>query len=158
MDTATYPDPAVAAVLAECAVPVRIDVFKDRERAKAHRAIWTPMTVFLDADGREHHRALGFHPPRDFAALVLLASGLASFAGGKTDAALPRFDRIAAEFADTESAPEAIYFRGVCRFKRSKDTRPIYDACREIVERYPNHFWAKKIGFVTRYRDFNAAP
>jgi TolA-binding protein len=155
MDTVAYPDPELQKVLSEKAVPVRLNILKEREQAKAMRAIWTPLVIFIDGDGREQHRFLGYHPPREYAAVVLLTSGLAAFGAGKIDEALTCFERIGKDYADSQQAPEATYWRGVCAFKKTKSTQPIYDACREIVANYPNHFWAKKIGFVSRYRDFN---
>ena len=155
MDTVAYQDAKLKDVLARKTVPVRLNILKERDAAKSFRAIWTPTVMFLEPDGREHHRFLGYHPPQDFAAVVLLTSGQAAFGAGKIDEAQACFDEIVAKFVDTESAPEATYWRGVCAFKKTKSTQPIYDACRNIVQKYPNHFWAKKIGFVTRYKDFN---
>lgn len=155
MDTASYPDGPLGELIARYTIPVRFNILKDRDQAKALRAIWTPTVLFLDADGREQHRFLGFHPPREYGAVVLLASGVAAFGSGRIDDALACFDRITREFADTDPAPEATYWRGVCAFRKTKNTQPIYDACREVVQRYPNHLWAKKVGFVTRYKDFN---
>ncbi len=155
MDTVTYPDKLVGEILSQYTVPVRLNILKERDQAKAMRAIWTPTVIFLDQTGREHHRILGYHPPREFAAVVTLAAGLCGFATGRSDDALPCFERIVKDFGDTQLAPEATYWRGVCNFKRSKSTTPIYEACKEIVAKYPNSFWAKKIGFVTRYQDFN---
>jgi hypothetical protein len=155
MDTVAYRDAKLQDVLARKTVPVRLNILKERDAAKSFRAIWTPTVMFLDADGREHHRFLGYHPPQDFAGVVLLTAGQAAFGAGKIDDAQTCFDEIVTAFGDSESAPEATYWRGVCAFKKTKNTQPIYDACRDIVRRYPHHFWAKKIGFVTRYPDFN---
>ena len=147
MDTVTYPEigdvPGVA--------PVRLNVMKERDAAKRLDARWTPTFIFMDAQERQAHRFMGYHPPAEFVAQVQLARGHAGFAFGDTAGGLAALEAVEAP----EFKPEAMYWAGVCRFKLEKSTQPIYDACREIVEKYPDHFWAKKVGFVTKYRDFN---
>lgn len=154
MDAVTYPDPTVRGVLTEHTVPVRLNILKERDLAKRYGAFWTPFFFTVDPGGRVFHSRPGFLPPAEFAAQVLLAVGLARFQRNEHDRAIRFFEEIASRFADTLSAPEAVYWNGVCLFKKTRDTRPIYDACRRIVERYPDSEWALKVGFVTRYKDF----
>lgn len=150
----TYPDATVKAVLGEFVEHRRLDIMKEREEAKRLGARWTPTLIFLE-DGVEHRRFVGYYPPRDFACEVLLARGHADFFAGRHDRAKAVFDRAAKEFADAEGAPEAMYWAGVCGFKMSKSTQPIYDACKAIVATYPGHFWARKLAFTAKYKDFN---
>ena len=154
MDAVSYPNEQLSRVMEEHVAPVRLNIMKERDLAKRFDARWTPTFVFLDAGERVHHRFIGFHPPREMAAQVQLARGHAAFAAGDVDGALAGFEAVDAP----EFAPEAMYWAGVCRFKKTKDTQPIYDACRSIVKEYPNHFWATKVGFVAKYKDFNLAP
>lgn len=155
MDTVSYPDARLNAVVGERAVPVRLNIMKERDAAKRLGARWTPTVIFLDADGREHHRFLGFLPPDEYAAQVHLAAGHATFAAGRFEDAEAAFRRVVDDHPRADAAPEALYWSGVARFKITKSTQPIYDACKAVVERYPGHLWAKKVGFVARYKDFN---
>jgi hypothetical protein len=155
MDAAAYPDEELQRVIDQVSIPVRLNLLSARDTAKELRALWTPTVLFLDPEGRERHRFLGFLPPREYSAAALLASALWAFAEGRVDDAAARFDRVRQEFGDTDSAPEATYWSGVCGFRKTKSTQPIYNACREIVEKFPRHLWARKVGFVTRYKDFN---
>lgn len=155
MDAVTYPSERVKDVLARHTVGVRLNVFQERESAKRFRAYWTPTFLYVDPDGRELHRWLGYAPPDEFAAQVLLGVGLSHFQNAQFDRALGCFSEILERHPGSDLAPEATYWRGVCTFKKTKDTTPIYSACKEIVAKYPNSPWAKKIGFVSKYKDFN---
>lgn len=143
----TYPEVGDALDVA----PVRLNVMKERDAAKRLDARWTPTFIFMDSQERQAHRFMGYHPPAEFVAQVALARGHAGFASGDFAGARAAFESVEAP----EFKPEAIYWTGVCRFKLEKSTQPIYEACKTIVERYPGHFWAKKVGFVTKYVDFN---
>lgn len=155
MDAVTYPDDRVREVLARHTVGVRLNVLQERELARRFRAYWTPTFLCVDADGRELHRWMGYAPPEEFAAQVLLGVGLSYFQNGQMDRALECFGEILQRHAGSDAAPEATYWRGVCTFKKTRDTTPIYEACREIVTRYPNTPWARKVSFVFKYKDFN---
>lgn len=147
MDTVTYPEVGDALGVA----PVRLNIMKEREAAKRLDARWTPTFIVMDAAERQAYRFFGYHPPAEFLAQVALARGHAGFASGDFAGARAAFESVEAP----EFKPEAIYWAGVCRFKLERSTQPIYDACKAIVERYPNHLWAKKVGFVVRYENFN---
>lgn len=157
MDAATYPSAPVREILTRNTVPVRLDVMRAREEAKRLRAVWTPTFLYLSADGREFHRSLGYLPPEEFTAQVLLGTGLAHFQEGRFDAATAAFEESASRFSATFAAPECLYWKGVCGFKTTRNLQPIYDACQEIVKRYPRSEWATKVGFVSKYADFNLA-
>ena len=154
MDAVTYPSAVVRDILQKHTVAVRLDVMKERDLAKRIGAYWTPSFFYMDGDKVCHHW-LGYLPPEDFAAQILVGVGMTRFQTSRTDDALACFDEAATRFAGTTPAPEALYWRGVCRFKKSKDPKPIYEACKEIVAKYPGSTWAKKVGFVHKYKDFN---
>lgn len=156
MDAVTYPSSVVREMLKAYTVPARVDVLKERELSKRLGAFWTPSVFYLDGD-RVQHQWLGYLPPEEFAAQILLGVGLTRFKSGATDEALPRFEEITARFPKSLAAPESVYWRGVCLFRKTKDTKPIYEACRRIVAEYPGSPWAMKIGFVSKYKDFNLA-
>jgi TolA-binding protein len=105
------------------------------------------MFVFLDGDGVEHHRFLGYLPPDEFSAQVEFAHGRRAFNTGRYDEALKRYQTVVEKYPATDAAPESLYWTGVCEFKLTKDGQKITTACREVVRRYPGHIWAKKLGF-----------
>lgn len=158
LDTVVYPSAVVKQVLSDHLVPVRINVLQDREAAKRHRAFWTPTMLFSDAEGAEYHRLMGYYPPEEFAAQLLLGVGLSRLQKSETDRAMTTFEEIGARFGTSHAAPVALYWKGVCGTRKVKNSGPIYEACKEVVARYPGSEMAMKIGFVTKYKDFNIKP
>jgi thioredoxin 1 len=47
-----------------------IDVKKDKEAARRYRVYMIPVQVFLDRDGREFHRHVGFYPYAEIASVL----------------------------------------------------------------------------------------
>ncbi|MBI4565688.1 MAG: tetratricopeptide repeat protein [Planctomycetes bacterium] len=148
LERATFPEEAVATEVNEWVVPVKLNVLKDRELTKRHRVPWTPAFLFVDAEGVEQHRFMGYLPPDEFSAQIHLAAGKDAFAKGDYGAARRRYQDLVDRYGRTDAAPEALYWTGVCDFKLTKDESKIYDRCREVVQRYPGHIWAKKLGFI----------
>ena len=138
----------VATELAANAVPFRANVLTERDLSKKNRVPWTPTFIFFDGDGVEHHRFIGYLPPREFSAQVRLAAAKAAFNRGAWEDSARRYAEIAEQFAETDAAPESVYWIGVCDFKRTKNVERIYEQCRETAKRYPNHIWGKKLNFV----------
>ena len=64
MDAETYPAPAVAGLIAEHFVAVKLLLGRreDQARFRAHRVIWTPTLAVLDRRGEEHYQAPGYLP------------------------------------------------------------------------------------------------
>jgi len=139
---------AVAAEVAERVVPARVNVLTERDLTKRMRVPWTPTFLFVDADGLEHHRFIGYLPPDEFAAQIHLAGARAAFNRASWEEAARRYAHLAEKFPETDAAPESIYWIGVCDFKRTKNDQRIYEQAREVVRRYPNHIWAKKLKFI----------
>jgi hypothetical protein len=47
-------------------------------------------------------------------------------------------------YADTTSAPEAIYWKAVCNYKRTNDHTVLGDVPKQLQEKYPTSVWALK--------------
>ncbi len=139
-------------------MPVRLDVLAERETAKKLGAYWTPMVLYMDpaGEGRILHRWLGYLPPEEFAAQVLVGVGLANYQLGRMEKAAACFAGVVERFGKTCFAPEAVYWQGVCTFRKMKGGNAIYDACRRIVDEYPGTLWAKKLEFTKKYKDFSS--
>ena len=129
-------------------MPVRVDVLKERELSKRWRIPWTPTFVFVDGSGLEHHRFIGYLPPDEFLAQVHLAGAREAFGSGRHEEALKRYGALVERFPESDAAPESLYWTGVCEFKLTKDVGRIAEKNREVLKRYPNHIWAKKLAFA----------
>lgn len=143
-----YSDPSVAEFVTRQFVPVRVHVKEQAEAFKRlgerFNAQWTPTVLIVDPDGQERHRIEGFLPADDFVAQLTLGLAHAEFARGRFAEAEPIFQRVADTHPKTESAPEALYWAGVSRYKATNDAGALVDTARAFSQRYTDTSWAKK--------------
>jgi hypothetical protein len=143
-----YPDERVAGFIQENFLPARVHVKNQpedfRRLGERYGAPWTPTLLVLDPDGTERHRIEGFLPAEDLLAQLMLGLGHSAVARQQWDAAKRRFEDVLKRFPETEAAPEALYWRGVARYKASNDSSALADTAREFTRRYQDSMWAKK--------------
>ena len=143
-----YSDPRVAEFITENFRPVRIHVREDPEAWKKVGlelgVTWTPTILVVSPDGKEQHRIEGFLPADDF--LAQLAMGLAKAAFNRSDFsdAERRYQDVLSKYPGTESAPEALYWAGVSRYKGTNDATALKETARAFTKRYRDTAWAKK--------------
>ena len=155
MDAVTCPQESVQKTVTQHAVPVRIDMWGERDLSRKLKALWTPNFLYLDPDGNEWHRELGYLPPDEWTARFLVGSGLYYMQTRQLDKSAACFGEAVEKFPNTHAAPEARYFQGVCGMRKSKVVKPIYEACKEVIDRWPDSIWAKKLAFTKKYDSFD---
>jgi TolA-binding protein len=55
-----------------------------------------------------------------------------------------RYTQIIERHPQTAAAPEAVYWRGVTRYKKTNDHNVLGGVAKELEEKYPESVWAKK--------------
>ena len=80
-----------------------------------------PPVLVLDETGVERHRIEGFVPTDDFLAQLKLGLAKSSLQRGAFDDAERRFREVVVEHPQSESAPEALYWAGVSKYKGQND-------------------------------------
>jgi hypothetical protein len=138
-----YPDERVASFVMENFIPVRIHVKEQPENFARFGAQWTPTILILDPDGNERHKIEGFLPANEFLAQLELGLAHAAFAQNDFAEAEKLFGVVAAS-DDGEAAPEAVYWSGVSRYKRTNDPGALKETNRTLSSRFPKSSWAKK--------------
>jgi len=111
---------------------------------KRYSIKWTPTIIVLDADGDEHHRFIGFLPPEDFIAQIILGKGKAEFDLDHFDQAIQCFQEVLNRYPKTGGAPEAQYYLGVARYKASRDPKELKLGLEVLQREYPSSEWTKK--------------
>jgi hypothetical protein len=143
-----YPDERVARFIQENFLPVRVHVQNQpedfRRLGQRYNAPWTPALLILDPEGTERHRIEGFLPAEDLLAQLTLGLGHSAFARQQWEEAERRFVEVVDRFPNTEAAPEALYWKGVARYKRTSDAGALAETGREFTRRYQGSSWAKK--------------
>jgi hypothetical protein len=142
MGAVTYPDQSVAEFVMGRTVPIQ--VLADSPLADEFKVKWTPTIAILDYYGKEHHRTVGFFPPAEFIPSLLLGIGKIDFDTDQFNDAIVQFDRLLGDFPRSKAAPEAIYLRGVSRFKSSHDAAPLKEAYERLKAGYPDSEWTQR--------------
>jgi hypothetical protein len=143
MDAVAYPDPAVIEFVNSSLIPLRIPA-DDPDLAPRFKVKWTPDLLILETDGSQQHRTLGFYPPRELIASLLLGMGKAFFNRPDRAVACDCFGRIIKEFPDSSMAPEAIYLNGVSRYIESHDVSNLIGIYDRLTADYPDSPWATR--------------
>jgi len=143
MDAVTYPEERVGTFIQETMVPLRIK-FDTQPFSTNFNIKWTPTLIALDAEGKEHHRVVGFLPPEELIPSLLLAIAKCSFDQEQFSSALSAMERILAEYPKSDSAPEALFLRGVARYKTTHNPTPLKEAYEQLHTQYPTSEWTKR--------------
>ena len=107
-------------------------------------AVWTPTVLLLDSDGKEHVRLEGYLPNFELNAALRAGLGRIAFARKQYDSAERWYSEVIAHYADSHSAPEAMYWRAVATYKATNDHTALGKVAEELRNRYPSSVWASK--------------
>jgi hypothetical protein len=141
----TYPHPAVRQAIAERFVPLKLDLFADREAVRPLNVVWTPTLLFADRRGTIHHRSLNFLPPADFLDLLDVGEASVRLRWGEYDRAIELLDAVSARDPDAPTAPEAIFLRGIAVYLKTRDNAAMHRVWGELRERFPGSIWTRRI-------------
>src|SRR5512134_2846423 len=127
MGAVTYPNAQVAEFISKHLIPLQV-AYNTQPLAKNFNVQWTPTLITLDADGKEHHRTIGFLPPEELIPSLLLGIAKCHFDSERMGDALENLERLSSQYPKSDSAPEGIFLRGVSRYKSTHDPKPLKEA------------------------------
>ena len=143
MGAVTYPNAKVIEFVERYFVPIQV-LFDHKPLSSDFNIQWTPTVITLDADGKEHHRTIGFLSPEEFVPSLMLGIAKCHFDRGNFAEALSTLERLVADYPKSDSTPEAIYLRGVSRYKSTHDPKPLKEAYEKLQAAYPSSEWTKR--------------
>ena len=143
MGAVTYPDERVAKFLSLNFVPVQLQSSNTAMMQK-FAVSWTPTLIVLDADGREHYRAVGFFTPEDMIATFMAAKGRWALGTEQLADACALFEEVISTYPDKDAAAESIFFLGVAKYKMSHDPKPLRETYDQLKARFPQSMWTKQ--------------
>lgn len=143
MDAVTYPDEKVVTFVQKNLIPLRV-AFDFQPLATQFNLKWTPTLITLDPEGKEHQRTVGFLPPDELIPSLLLGIAKSYFNRERFSEALITLDKIMTDHSQSDSAPEAVYLRGVCGYKSTHNPKPLKDAYEQLEKKYPSSEWTKR--------------
>jgi thioredoxin-related protein len=107
MDTVTYPNSRTVEFVNRYMIPLRANTNSVAAWATRFAIQYTPTVITLDADGKEHHRTVGFLPPEEFIPSLMLGIGKAHFDANQFTKARAILECLLAEFPLSQAAPAA---------------------------------------------------
>ncbi len=143
MGAVTYPNPEVIDFISESMIPLQV-LFDDQPLSVDFNVKWTPTLVTLDTEGIEHHRTVGFLSPEELIPSLLLGIAKSYFETDRFAEALENLERLLDGHPNSDAAAEAIYLRGVSRYKSTQDPKPLKEAYEQLAADYPSSEWTRR--------------
>lgn len=143
LEAVTFPDTEVSNFIMDRMVALRCDVAA-KPLTSEFRVVWTPTLIVLDYYGKEYQRTVGYLPPADLAASLLLGIGKVAFENDQFSEAVMNFNTLLNGYPASAMAPEAVFLRGVARFKSSHQAAPLKDAYQQLLSEYPGSTWTSR--------------
>lgn len=143
MGAVTYPDERVAKFISLNFVPVQVQT-TNQGMMQRFSVSWTPTLLVLDADAREHYRAVGFFTPEDMIATFMTAKGSWALGTDQLPEARAIFEEVISCYPDKDAAAEALFLLGVAKYKMTHDPKPLREAYDQLTAKFPESTWTKR--------------
>jgi hypothetical protein len=143
MDQVSFTETGVTNFITDRMIALRAEV-GDRNLASDFRVVWTPTLIVLDYYGKEHQRTVGYIPPDELVASLLLGIGKVGFENDQFSEAVIQLNTLLNGFPKSASAPEAVYLRGVARYKSSHAVGVLKDTYQQLLAQYPESKWTRR--------------
>ena len=143
MEAVTFPTIAVESFLTDRMVPLQVPAGSSTLAAE-FKVVWTPTLIVLDYYGKEHQRTVGFLPPEEIVASLLLGIGKSALNNGQYNEAVLQLNTLVNGYPQSAAAPESIYLRGVSRFKSSQSVTALKECYQQLSREYPDTEWTKR--------------
>ena len=105
-------------------------------------ALWTPSVLILDHKGTERFRLEGYLPKDEFRAWLELGLARVAFMSKAWADAENRYTAVLEKYPNSSAAPEALYWKGVSRYKTTNDHTVLGELPGQFQEKYPDSPWA----------------
>jgi len=146
LDDETFADPDVVREIASRFVPLKLDLFQDREFTRQHQVFWTPTILIADHSGKVRYTSVNYLPPAEFRDILDIGEGLAAMRWKGYDKAIDLFTDVRNRTPEGPLTAEAIYWRGIAAyFRDGKSSTSANAEWDELLERFPGSIWAKRV-------------
>lgn len=143
MDAVTYPRENVIKAMNEHVVALRI-AHNAKPISEEFNVKWTPALYILDSEGKVHMGCTGFLPAEEFIPWLIMGHGMVHFDHNELEKAAGIFESIQNDHADSDSAPQALFFNAVCKYKINHAAEPLKEVYGKLQNQYPSSIWSKK--------------
>lgn len=143
MDKVTFSNAEVVNFITDRMVPVRLPADHSRHAAD-FRVVWTPTIMVLDLYGTGHQRSIGYLPPEEMVASLLLGISKVALDNGQYNEAVLQLNTLLNGYPEAACAAEAVYLTGVSRYRSSHSPTVLKECQQKLSSEYPNSEWAKR--------------
>jgi TolA-binding protein len=98
----------------------------------------------MDSDGTERFRIEGYLPKAEFRAQLELGLARVAFMNKHWADAERMYAQVVERYPDSKAAPEAIYWKGVSRYKQTNDHHVLGEVPEQLKGKYADSVWALK--------------
>jgi thioredoxin-related protein len=144
LEAESYADVEVSTFINENFLSVEAHIKEHPVYFHRFDAVWTPTVLIMDSSGEERWRIEGYLPKNEFRSQLEIGLARISFMDKQWADAEQRYTQVMERYPETAAAPEAVYWRGVSRYKRTNDHTVLGGVAEELEEKYPQSVWAKK--------------
>jgi Tetratricopeptide repeat len=109
-------------------------------------AVWTPTVLILDSDGVERMRLEGYLPKDEFRAQLEMGLARLAFMNKDWADAERRYAEVLDHYPKSKAAPEALYWKGVSRYKATNDHTILGELPGQFKEKYPRQHMGPEDG------------
>jgi len=153
----TLPKMSVIDAITENFVPVLLETSERPNDAATYSVDWTPTFIVADDTGLEITRWVGFLPEDDFLAQLTMTRARAAMREHEYKNAERIFGEMIIKFPLTDLAAEAVYYRGVAKYKDTMNAEWLTRSYENLKEGYPESTWALKASVWSREKMEKAA-
>ncbi len=100
--------------------------------------------LICDSDGGERHRIEGYLPNAEFRAQLELGLARIAFMHKQWADAERGYAEIVENYPASATAPEAMYWQGVSRYKATNDHAVLGELGQRFKQKYQGTIWAEK--------------
>lgn len=147
MDAVTYPQVEVITFLNEHFECLKINEKSpsklEMELMRSQKFLWSPAFIFTDHLGNEMRKMVGFRNPVELLAEASMALGKVNLLHSKPAIAGDWFERAHQLSTEYETAPEALYWLAIARFRAAKGNKDIlWEIWERLRKEFPSSKWA----------------
>lgn len=134
----TYLDHEVQKEITDWFIPLRQDIFLNRDIRSRYSAYWTPSFFFLDHKGNQLYNFNGFQNVEDFRVLLRLGKAALDMPRGRYLQVIDLMDGGLQEFPSNPKAAAMLFMRGMAEYLLGKEKSAFRGTMKEILELYPD--------------------
>ncbi len=146
LEQETMGDPRVRSAIATRFIPVRLHLYGDREFTRENQVFWTPTILFADRSGRVRYTSVNYLPVPEFLDILDIGEAMVLMRWKGYDEAIALLVGLEYRSPNGPVTDEAIYWRGIAAyFRDGKSPSAAKSEWTELLNRFPNSIWAKRI-------------